>query len=154
MLMSPMMSIAHLDDKYATNKWMPFAAALGFHMFLLIWDPTILKASSYVMSTPVISVRMMDQLPVIEQPKPEPPKPVQRKIEKKPVHKRAKKSGLSPVAHAHPVPVMHHHLMPKPAAHVPFVSKITMPKFVPRESDEPIAASPSQTVRRRHPIDR
>src|SRR5437764_3340844 len=133
MLMSPMMSIAHLDDKYATNKWMPFAAALGFHMFLLIWDPTILKASSYVMSTPVISVKMMDHLPVIEPlkelPKPVPPKPVHRKVEKKPPVHKAKKSGLSPVVHAHPIPVMHHHLMPKPAAHIPFVSKITMPKF-------------------------
>jgi len=136
MFNSPLMSIALLDDKYATNKWVPFAAALGFHAFLLILNPTILKASSYVMSMPVINVKMMDHLPVIE-----PPKPVQRKVEKKHVHK-AKKSGLSPSAHARPIPVMRHHLIPKPAAHIPFVSKITMPKFVPHAADEPIAASP------------
>src|SRR5258706_3486942 len=136
MFNSPALSLAILDDKYETNKWVPFAAALGFHIFLVIWDPTILKASSYVMSTPVINVKMMDHLPVIEQPK-----PVERKIEKKRVHK-AKKSGLSPSAHARLIPVMRHHVMPKPAAHIPFVSKITMPKFVPHQPDEPIAASP------------
>jgi len=33
MFNSPMHSLAILDDQYETNKWVPFAAALGFHLF-------------------------------------------------------------------------------------------------------------------------
>ncbi len=130
-----------LEEYYEPNKWLPFGAAMAFHIFLVLWDPTILKASPYSMAAQVINVKMMDHLPVLEQPKPI-PKPVVKKIEKRHVQ-RARKSGLSPSAHAHPVAVTHHKLMPRAnAAPKPFVSKITMPKFVPHETDEAIAASP------------
>jgi TonB family protein len=133
-----------LEEYYLPNKWIPFAAAMAFHAALLMWDPTILKASPYNFAAQIINVRMMDHLPVLEPVKPA-PTPVEKKIEKKHV-KKAKKSGLSlstkavsrrpatarrAVWRAHPV-----------AAPKPFVSKITMPKFVPTETDEPIAASP------------
>src|SRR5216684_3972383 len=90
-------AMAMLDEYYVTNRWMPFAAAMGFHLFLIIWDPTILKASTYNLAPVIINVKMMDHLPVIDAPKPAPtpaPKPVERKIEKKRV-KKAHKSGLS-----------------------------------------------------------
>src|SRR5579864_4658278 len=132
-----------MDDYYQTNKWVPFGAALAFHVFLIMWDPTILKAGSYNFPPQIINVKMMDHLPVIEPvAKPAPvPKPVEKKIEHKHV-KKAKKSGLSMAAKAHPVPVSHQRIVAKPAAPKPFVSKIEMPKFVPHETDEPIAASP------------
>jgi len=126
-----------MDEFYSPNPWIAFGAALGFHVFLLMWDPTILKASAYHMSTPMISIKLMDHLPVVQQPK-----PVVKPVEKKRV-KKARKNGLSMHRTAHPMPVSHQRTMPKPkAARHPFVSKITMPKFVPREMDEPIAASP------------
>ncbi len=130
-----------LEEYYEPNKWIPFGAAMAFHIFLIMWDPTILKAGSYNFPAQIISVKMMDHLPMIEQPKPV-SKPVVQKIEKRRV-KKAKKSGLSMSSKAHPVAITRHKLMPRPAAAPrPFVSKITMPKFVPRETDEPIAASP------------
>ena len=91
------------------------------------------------MQSPVINIKMMDHLPVIEPVKPV-VKPVEKKIEKK-VVKRAKKSGLSMASKPQPLAITHHKLTPK-ASPKPFVSKITMPKFVPTETDEPIAASP------------
>src|SRR5882762_3269651 len=112
-----------LDEYYVTNRWMPFAAAMGFHLFLLMWDPTILKASTYNLAPVIINVKMMDHLPVIEQPKIA-PKPVERKIEKKHV-KKAHKSGLSLSAKPHPLAITRHPLPPKPlAAPKPFQSKI------------------------------
>jgi len=132
-----------MDETYEINKFIPFAAALGFHIFLAIWDPTILKAGSYTMQTPTITVKIMDHLPVMGQPKRMAPKPVVKKVEKKPPVHKAKKSGLSHTFHAHPIAVTRHPMMAiKHSAPKPFVSKITMPKFVPHEADEPIAASP------------
>jgi TonB family protein len=130
------------ERDYTTNKWMPFMAAMGFHIFLLMWDPTILKAGTYAMQSQIINVKMMDHLPVMEPVQPKPaPKP-ERKIEKK-IIKKAHKSGLSLSAKTSPMPIMPHHLTAKPiAAPKPFVSRIEMPKFVPHETDEPIAASP------------
>ncbi len=123
--------------------WIPFSAGLAFHIFLLMWDPTILRAGAYQMQAQTINVRMMDHLPVMEAPKPA-PKPVEKKVEKKQKHvKKAKKSGLSMSTKAQPLAITRHKLAPKPVtAPKPFVSKIAMPKFVPTESDEPIAASP------------
>src|SRR5207302_9066207 len=128
-------------DEYEPNRWVPFGAAIGFHLFLIIWNPTILKASPYTIATPMITVKVMDHLPVLEPPK-RAPVP---KVEKKPVHK-AKKSGLSPVTHPRPISITPHHMTPKappkPVAPKLFVSRITMPKFVPHQADEPMAASP------------
>jgi periplasmic protein TonB len=130
-----------LDDTYDSKMTVPFAAALAFHIFLLIWDPTILKAGTYQMSAPTINVNVMDHLPVMEPVKPA-PKPVEKKVQKKHV-KKAKKSGLSMATKAQPLSITRHKVAPKPvAAPKPFVSKIAMPKFVPTESDEPVAASP------------
>src|SRR5258706_11629892 len=128
-----------LEDYYLPNKWVPFSAAMAFHVFLLMWDPTILKAGTYNMPAQIINVRMMDHLPVLEPVKPAPKvieKKVVKKIEKKHV-KKAKKSGLSLSTKAQPLAITRHKLTPKPvAAPKPFVSKITMPKFVPTETDE------------------
>jgi TonB family protein len=126
-----------MEEMYQPNVTLAFAAALGFHVFLLIWDPTILKASAYQMAAPMISIRMLDHLPVVQQPK-----PVVKPVEKKKV-KKARKSGLSMQRTKHTVPVSRSRPVLKPrAAPKPFMSKITMPKFIPRESDEPMAASP------------
>ena len=134
--------LMQMDDYYLPNKWVPFAAAMAFHLFLVIWDPTILKASPYGFAHEVITVKMMDHLPVMEAPKPL-PKPVEKKIEKKHhVVKKAKKSGLSMSSKSKPLAITAHKVVAKPAAPKPFVSKIAMPKFVPTETDEPIAASP------------
>ena len=54
-----------LEDIYSPSPWPAFGAALAFHCFLLMWDPTILKASAYHMSTPVIRIEMLDHLPVV-----------------------------------------------------------------------------------------
>jgi TonB family protein len=131
-----------LEDHYLPNKWMPFAAAMGFHIFLIMWDPTLMRAGTASFPTQVITVKMMDHLPVMEPAKPA-PKPVVKKAEKRHAVKKAKKSGISMSAKSHPLAITRHKLTRKPlAAPKPFVSKITMPKFVPTESDEPIAASP------------
>jgi TonB family protein len=131
-----------LDDQYLPNKWVPFCAAMTFHMLLLMWDPTILKASAYHYAMQTIDVKVMDHLPVLEPVKPA-PKPVEKKVEKKHPAKKAKKSGLSISAKSHPLAVVPHKIAPKVhPAPKPFVSKIQMPKFVPTETDEPIAASP------------
>ncbi len=131
-----------LQDPYSPNMSIPFGAAIAFHIFLLMWDPTILKAGSYNMQSQVINVRVMDHLPILEPVKPV-PKPVEKKVEKKHKAKKAKKSGISMSKKAQPLSITRHKVTPKPvAAPKPFVSKITMPKFVPTETDEPIAASP------------
>jgi TonB family protein len=126
------------EEYYSPNKWLPFGAALGVHVFLLMWDPTILKASAYKFTAPLINVKMMDHLPVLE--------PVKPKVMPEPAvdkRRKAKKSGLSMKAKAHPAAPLHDRVAPKPAAAPkPFVSKITMPKYVPTETDESIAASP------------
>ena len=44
---------------------------------------------------------------------------------------------------ATPIAITRHKLPPKPvAAPKPFVSKIEIPKFMPKQTEEPIAASP------------
>ena len=123
-----------LEEFYSPNKWLPFGAAMTFHLALLAWDPTILKASAYAIPAQLINVRMLDHLPVIE-----PVKPVVKPLEKKHAVKKAKKSGLSMQARAHSVAGRIRRVAPKAKA---YISKITIPKFVPRETDEPIAASP------------
>jgi len=131
------------EEFYSPNKWVPFGAALAFHAMLLMWDPTILKASAYNFQAQIINVKMMDHLPVMEPvlPKVQPPAP--KPVEKKRVEKKAKKSGLSVHAPSHPAPVTKRNIVVKPhAAPKPFVSKITIPKFVPTDSETPIAASP------------
>jgi TonB family protein len=125
------------EESYQPNPMLAFGAAMGFHIFLLIWNPIILKASAYQMSAPVITVKMLDHLPLVQQPKPV-VKPVAKKAAKK-----AKKSGLSMHQAKHPAPVTRHHSVVRPkAVPKPFTSKITIPKFVPTDHDEPIAASP------------
>jgi TonB family protein len=127
-----------LEEFYSPNKWLPFGAALAFHMALLAWDPTILKASAYLPAMPLINIKMLDHLPVIE-----PVKPAARPPAHRAAVKKARKSGLSMKAKAHPVTVSRHKAAPKvKTAPRPFLTKITVPKFVPREIDEPIAASP------------
>ena len=130
-----------MDDDYLTNKWVPFIAAMGFHLFLLLWDPTILKAGTYSMAQQIINVKVMDRLPVVEQTKPV-PKP-ERKIEKKHVHK-AHKSGISMSRKSEPLAISRHPMtkMKAVSAPKPFASKIAMPKFVPHETEDAIAASP------------
>lgn len=136
--------VAALDSRFAPNPWLPMMAAMAFHAVLLVWDPTILKASHFELAAP-ISIRMMDHLPVLEAPKP--PPPVVKKVEeKKPAPKpvkKAKKSGLSLSAKSQPAVIAPHKpAKVAPVAPKPFVSKISMPKFTPRDSDMPIAASP------------
>lgn len=148
-MMNPRMihvQVQALDTRFGSNTWMPMFAALAFHAFLVFWDPTILKASAYNVTAP-ISVRMMDHLPVVELPKPTPPPPVKKveakKPAPKPVVKKAKKSGLSLSSKPTPAKITPRSVpKPAPVAAKPFVSKISMPKFVPRDSDMPIAASP------------
>ena len=62
--------LVSLEDHYLPNRWVPFMAAMAFHAFLVIWDPTILKAGQSTLPIQAISVRMMDHLPVMEPPKP------------------------------------------------------------------------------------
>ncbi len=133
-----------MEDYYLPNKWVPFTAAFGFHIFLMIWDPTILKASPYTAAAQVITVRVMERMPVMEPVKPKVVPPPPKHVEKKHPVKKAKKSGLSMSTKAKPMAIIPHrkpaHVAPP--APKPFVSKITMPKFVPRETEEAIAASP------------
>ena len=128
-----------LDDYYLPNRAVPFMAAFGFHIFLMIWNPTIWKTSPYNASTPVINVRVMDHFPTVAPVKPKvvPPAPKPKHVEKRVPAKKAKKSGLSMSAKAKPMAITPHHKIVSKAlaAPKPFVSKITMPKFVPRQSD-------------------
>ena len=49
-----------LEEFYLPNTWAPFAAALGFHMVLLMWNPIILKAGSYNLPPQPITVKARD----------------------------------------------------------------------------------------------
>lgn len=142
--MHPRMIQVHaVDARFGSNTLMPMLMAFGFHAFLVVWNPTILKASAYSIAAP-ITVRVMDHLPV--QVLPKPPEPVKKVEPKKEVPKpvkKAKKSGLS--LSSKPIPAkITPRSTPKPApvAAKPFVSKIAIPKFVPQDIDMPIAASP------------
>lgn len=128
-------------DQYS-NNWLPLMGALGFHVMLIAWNPNVITPSAYKGPSQAMEVKILDAMPVVEPPKalPKPtPKP-------EPVVKKAKKAGLQvnknqaltvskkPAKAAPPAPA------PKPK----FVSKIEMPKFVPRSnSEEAIAASPA-----------
>lgn len=126
------------EEYYSPNKWMPFGAALGFHLFFLMWDPTIMKGAAFNIPAQLINIKVMDHLPVMA-----PARPVIKPAAKHHVNKKAKRSGLSMHAKAHPTPVSREHQAPKvKAVPRPFISKITIPKFVPTGTDEPIAASP------------
>ena len=50
-----------LEEYYSPNKMLPFAAAFGFHLFLLMWDPTILKSTAMNLSAPLINIKVMDK---------------------------------------------------------------------------------------------
>jgi TonB family protein len=122
------------EEVYLPNKWMPFGLAMAAHFLLLVWNPTIIKASAMHLSPQLIQIRFSTSLPPIL----EAPKPVEKKksVTKKAAVKKAKKAGL---ALHKPKPITAQRKAP-PAKH--FVSKIEIPKFVPGESAEPIAASP------------
>jgi TonB family protein len=126
-----------LDDWYQPNPWVAYGAAVGFHLFLFIWNPVVLKASAYHMAAPVIAIKLLDHMPLVQSPVPA-VKPIQKKAVKK-----AKRGGLSMHHAAHPAPVNRHRLAARsrPAPR-PFVSKITIPKYIPVDRDEPIAGSP------------
>lgn len=127
-----------LEQVYLPNQWMPFSAAMGFHFFLLLWNPVILSQGTSIKPPPPIEIKMADHLPSLDIPK---PKPIEKKVVKK-----AKKSGLAMQPKPAPVQITRRQPKPatKPAAEAPkrFVSKVEIPKFVPRSNDEPIAASP------------
>jgi len=133
------------DDFYLPNKWLPFGAAMAVHVMLFVWNPTLLSGGSYHVAPEVLQVQFMEKLPVMA---PQPVKPVPKPVEKKPVIKKAHKAGISVSRHQAPITITRHHVQPQHAAPArkPFVSKITMPKFVPHESDEPIAASPAPGI--------
>lgn len=133
-----------IEDLYVPNKWVPFGAALTFHCMLLAWNPTLVSENYMHPGPEVMQVRFEDKLPIMQVKKPAPvvAKPMEKKVVKK-----AHKAGLS-LAQRHPKPLpMTRHAVAhaKPAPH-PFVSKITMPKFIPHEDDEPIAASPAPGI--------
>ena len=138
-----MSRVLTIEDLYVPNKWVPFGAALTFHFMLLAWNPTLMSGNS--MNPPeIMQVQFEDKLPIMAVKKPEPvvPKPVEKKIVKK-----AHKAGLSIAQHQQrAVPVTRHAAAHAQPTRHPFVSKITMPKFVPHESDEPIAASPAPGI--------
>lgn len=133
-----------LDESYLPNKWIPFMGAFTFHILLFAWNPTILSGGNYRPSSELLNVTIRESMPVMEAPKPE-----VKPVEKPPVVKKSKKSGLSISKKAEPVTISKKpRVTPAPvkAAPKPFVSKITMPKFVPRSSDEMLAASPAPGV--------
>ncbi len=129
------------ERQYMPSLWVPFGAAVTFHFLLLAWNPTMFASGPGLPDIPTMQVVFKDELPpVVEAPKPvPPPKPVEKKKE---LPKKAHKSGLA-MAHKKPLPpapVAHARPAPEPKK---FVSKITIPKFVPHAmDDEPIAASP------------
>jgi len=134
-----MMRQMSIEEACSPNPTLPLMAAIGFHALLFVLNPTILQRGTAFPELPPMVIKMADALPVMVPappiPKPEvvkPPKP-------KPVPK--KKKGLAPkMQPPKPKPVM---AKPKvmPVARHTFISKVDLPKFRPRDTDEVLAAS-------------
>ncbi len=139
-----MARVGTIDELYLPNRWMPFGAAITCHFMLLAWNPTLMPANPLQRAPAPMEVKVLDKMPSItEVKKPEPvkPKPIVKKVVKK-----AHKSGLSLSRPAKPIPVTTHAVVHAKATPHPFQSKITMPKFIPHASDEPLAASPAPGI--------
>jgi len=123
------------ENVYLPNMWVSFGAALSFHVLLFAWNPVILSAGNSIHpGPPILQVQFQEKMPPIIQPVKAPPKPIV-----KPVVKKAKKSGISINRHHAPIKVTRHQPAPthaRPAPHR-YASKVSMPTFVPHESDEP-----------------
>ncbi len=122
------------DEAFISSKKGPFTLALLFHMSLFVWNPIIMK-SDLKPQEEFLQVKYQDAMPVI--PKPEVKKP---EVKKKEVAKKAKKSGLTVTQKPKPMTITKKVAPPQPK---PFISKISIPKFVPRTSEDIIAASPT-----------
>jgi TonB family protein len=134
-----------LEQYYTPNQMLPFVGAFVFHALLYVWNPTLMTAGKMTPITPLMQVEFKDTIPLVEPPKPEPPKKVEKK--KVPPPPKAKKAGISMTKKPLPIPVMKRQPPPPPKlTPKPFVSRVAMPKFVPRSSDEPIAASPAPGI--------
>ncbi|OGR89607.1 MAG: hypothetical protein A2992_07625 [Elusimicrobia bacterium RIFCSPLOWO2_01_FULL_59_12] len=112
-----------------------YGLALGAHVILFIWNPVVLPGSAMNPAQILMQIEYRDKPP-------EPPKPpvVQKKVEKKPVVKKVKKSGI---LFTRPPRVTR---APAPR---PRVSAIKIPKFVPRASDDTalLTAAPTPTAK-------
>lgn len=127
-----------LEQAYTPNQTMPLMAAVALHAMLFILNPTILKRGVNPFNGfPTMVIHTADHLPVLAPPLPKPvPKPV-------PKHEK-KKKGL---ARQHPKPIAAKPKpAPKPIVHKPFVSHIDMPKFLPRDNEDVLAATSKPTV--------
>jgi TonB family protein len=131
------------EDTFAPSMKGPYLLAIAFHACLFIWNPTIMRSSDMKPITDYMQIKFEDKLPEITKPevKKAVPKPVHKKVVKK-----AKKSGLSMAKKPEAVSVTRRAPAKAKAAPKPFVSKINIPKFVPRDSDEIIAASPAPGI--------
>ena len=122
------------------NTWNMFILALWMHIGMFMWNPTLLSGGHINQAPVLMQVEFRDKAPEL-------PKPAQvvKKVEPKPIVKKAHKSGIalahhSPV-HIHPT----HHVTKVAKAALPAprtrISQVKMPKFVPHASDEDALAS-------------
>jgi len=131
--------VLHWEDAYMPGKMGPFTAAIVAHVFMFIWNPIVMRSGNFDPLSQYMQVKYEDKLPTpppVVKPAPKKPEPV--------VKKKAKKSGLSMTKKPAPMKVVKK-VAPKPAPK-PFVSKIAIPKFIPRSDEEMIAASPSPGI--------
>lgn len=121
------------EQYYTPSSWKPMTAAVVFHAMMFVWNPTVLQRGLDTLKIPDIEIKMLDHLPKlpIEVPKPA----VVKKVP-------PKKHGLAKTAKPKPLPVKKAIAKPLPPKPI-FKSKIEMPKFTPRSSDDIISASPT-----------
>ena len=125
-------SLGH--DIEMPSVWTAFGYALGFHVLMFLWNPTILTGGTANHAPLLMQVEFRDKLPVT--PKPQ---QVAKRIVHKQIVKKAHKSGLS-LARAHIAPITTHRHKPvirQAAAPRPktLISRVKIPKFIPHASD-------------------
>lgn len=138
----PTRRLLNWEEAYSPGHKGPFTMAIIAHAFLFLWNPIVMKAGQFNPAEMYMNVTYRDTMPVVPPPpvvKPEPKKP-----EPKPPKKKAKKSGLSMSQKPKPMTITKK-VEPKPTPK-PFVSKVTMPKYIPRSEDDMIAASPAPGI--------
>jgi len=125
-----------VEQYYSPNLMKPMSAAIIFHALMFVWNPTVLKRGIESFKIPEMEVKMIDKMPELVPPvvKPEPPPPPKKKAP-------PKKKGLAQMK-PKPAPVKPAPKVVPPPKPV-FKSKIEMPKFTPRSSEDIAMASPT-----------
>jgi TonB family protein len=135
------------DNFEMPNVWNAFGFAIGIHVMMFLWNPTLLSGGATHQSPLLMQVEFRDKMPLLPKPVPQ----VAKRIQKEHLVRKAHKAGLSLASRSHAPALIHpvKHLMKvvsKPRARSR-PAPMKMPKFIPHASDEDALAVASHQTK-------